>query len=115
MSPEQARGSASDVRSDQFSFGLILYEMTTARHPFRRSTPAETLHAIINEELPPASGTDARAPLLLRWITERCLSKAPEDRYGATADLYRDLRTLRDRLGEAITREATAAPPTSGA
>ena len=49
--PEQARGAASDVRSDQFSFGLIVYEMTAGRHPFRRSTPAETLHAIINEEL----------------------------------------------------------------
>ena len=115
MSPEQARGAASDVRSDQFSFGLIVYEMTAGRHPFRRSTPAETLHAIINEELPPPSGADARAPLMLRWITERCLSKAPEDRYGATADLYRDLRTLRDRLGEALAREGTTAPPPSSA
>ena len=58
--------------------------MTTGRQPFRRSTPAETLHAIINEELPPLSGADARTPLLLRWIIERCLAKAPEDRYGAT-------------------------------
>ncbi len=113
MSPEQARGTALDWRSDQFSFGLIVFEMTTGRPPFRRGTPAETLHAIINEDMPALSGADARTPLLLRWIIERCLSKAPEDRYGATADLYRDLRTLRDRLSEAVAPEGTAASPPS--
>jgi eukaryotic-like serine/threonine-protein kinase len=110
MSPEQARGAASDFRSDQFSFGLILYEMATGRPVFRRPTPAETLHAIINDELPPISSAEARSPLMLRWITERCLSKAPEDRYGATADLHRDLRTLRDRLPEAAAREGVTEP-----
>jgi eukaryotic-like serine/threonine-protein kinase len=49
MSPEQARGSPTDFHSDQFSFGLILYEMATGRPAFRRETPAATLHAIINE------------------------------------------------------------------
>ena len=111
MSPEQARGAALDFRSDQFSFGLIVFEMMTGRHPFRRSTPAETLHAIINEELPPLSGADAEAPLMLRWISERCLAKISDDRYGATADLHRDLRTLRDRLGEVVTWKVARSAP----
>src|SRR4029077_7337446 len=50
MSPEQARGAAVDFRSDQFSLGLVLYEMATGRAAFERQTPVETLAAIINEE-----------------------------------------------------------------
>ena len=46
---------------------------------------------------------------MLRWIVERCLAKAPEDRYGGTADLFRDLRTLRDHLKEVVGTEATRA------
>lgn len=110
MSPEQARGLPTDFHTDQFSVGLILYEMVTGRRAFRRNTSAETLDAIINEEAPPVPTLDARVPVLLRWIIERCLAKDPGDRYGATADLHRDLRTLRDRLGEAVTAETGAAP-----
>jgi serine/threonine protein kinase len=102
MSPEQARGMPTDFHTDQFSFGLILYEMAVGRRAFRRETSAETLDAIINDELPPMSALDLRAPVMLLWIIERCLAKEPADRYGATADLHRDLRTLRDRLGEAV-------------
>jgi Tol biopolymer transport system component/tRNA A-37 threonylcarbamoyl transferase component Bud32 len=108
MSPEQARGAGVDFRTDQFAFGLILCEMATGRIPFRRDTPAATLDAIINEDLPPIAFGDPRTPPMLRWIMERCLAKAPEDRYGATSDLYRDLRTLRDRLPEAVPAEAEA-------
>ena len=83
----------------------MLYEMATGRRAFRRDTPAATLDAIINEEPPPCPRSTRARPLLLRWIIERCLAKNPGDRYGATADLHRDLRTLRDRLAEAIARE----------
>ena len=83
MSPEQARGAATDFRSDQFSFGLTLFEMLTGRSAFRRETPAATLDAIINDE-PPMAALDPRTPLLLRWIIERCLAKDPSERYGVT-------------------------------
>ncbi len=49
MSPEQASGDRLDFRSDQFSFGLVLYEMVTGKRPFQRSTAAETLGAILRE------------------------------------------------------------------
>ena len=108
MSPEQARGSPTDFRSDQFSFGLILYEMATGSPAFRRESPAATLQAIINDEPPPLSDVQPNAPLLLWWIVERCLAKAPTDRYGVTSDLHRDLRNLRDRLADAVARERRA-------
>src|SRR6202521_2035833 len=53
MSPEQAGGVPLDFRSDQFSFGLVLYEMVTGKRAFQRSTAAETLVAILREHPEP--------------------------------------------------------------
>ena len=100
MSPEQARGVRSDFHSDQFSFGLVLYEMAVGRSAFARDTAAATLDAIINDDAPAIH--PARIPVLLRWIIERLLAKSPGDRYAMTSDLHRDLRTLRDRFTETI-------------
>ena len=101
MSPEQAAGRPLDFRSDQFSFGAILYEMATGKRAFRRDTAAETLTAIIREEPQPVSQIEPRSPAPLRWIIERCLNKEAEERYASTKDLARDLDTLRDHLPEA--------------
>lgn len=100
MSPEQATGAAADFRSDQFSFGTMLYELVAGQHPFRRDSPAQTLAAIIEDD-PAALVTAApKAPLPLRWIIERCLAKSPADRYGSTDDLARDLARVRDHLSD---------------
>ena len=107
MSPEQARGLDLDARSDQFSFGLILYEMTGAGPSFQRETAAETMTAIIREEPGPLPAT---LPAPLRWTIARCLAKDPSERYGATRDLYLELRTMRDRLSDSHTATAAAAP-----
>ena len=99
MSPEQARGRELDYRSDQFSFGLILYELATGKRAFRRESDVETMSAIIRDEaepLPPA------IPAPVRWTIERCLSKDPDQRYDSTRDLYRELRQTRDGLSEAL-------------
>jgi Tol biopolymer transport system component len=109
MSPEQAAGRRSDFHADQFALGLIAFEMLTGRHPFRRDTPAETMHAIGHDEYPPLLSSDKRIPPMLRWIVERCLSKAPDERYGGTSDLFRDLRTLRDHLAEIAGADASRA------
>src|SRR4029077_152044 len=109
MSPEQARGAGTDFHTDQFSFGLILYELALGRPAFRKETPAATLPAIITAEPPSLTALDARARVLFRWIVERCLAKEPGERYAVTADLYRDVRMLRDRAGE-LTPRAAAAP-----
>jgi serine/threonine protein kinase len=112
MSPEQARGEAGDFRSDQFSFGLMLYEMTTGMRAFQRETPVQTLSAIITDEAPPISGLTSRAPARLQWLIERCLAKDPIQRYAATRDLAQDLRAHRDRPGE-TTAIAAAVPDTA--
>ncbi len=112
MSPEQARGMVVDCRSDQFSFGLILYELAGGKHAFARETSMETVTAILREEPapPPAS-----VPAPLRWIIERCLAKDAGDRYDSTRDLHRDLKDVRDHLSEAYTSGMFAAVPETAA
>jgi predicted Ser/Thr protein kinase len=113
MSPEQASGKALDFRSDQFSFGSILYELSTGKRAFQRGTTAETLTAIIREDPEPVGAINPRAPAPLRWIVERCLAKDPDERFGTTRDLARDLASIRDHLSEAVvvSGEAQAAVP----
>ena len=101
LSPEQARGSMDlDGRSDQFSFGLLLYELVTGKKPFDRPSAAETMTAIIREEPAPLSAT---TPIPFRWTIERCLAKEPSLRYDTTHDLFLVLRHLRDHITEIAT------------
>jgi eukaryotic-like serine/threonine-protein kinase len=102
MSPEQAGGSSTDFHSDQFSFGLLLFEMAVGQPAFKRDTAAATLDAIINDEPPTGWLEDRPLPPPYRWIVERCLAKDASKRYASTTDLYRDLATLRDRFGEVV-------------
>jgi serine/threonine protein kinase len=100
MSPEQASGEPLDFRSDQFSFGSILYEIATGQKPFQRKTAAETMSAIIREEPEPIGKVRSEVPPPLRWIVERCLAKDPEERYVSTRDLARELASVRDHVSE---------------
>ena len=101
MSPEQASGKQVDFRSDQFSFGSILYEMATGKRAFQKKTAVETLTAILNEEPEPIAQINPQTPAPLRWILERCLAKEPDGRYVSSRDLARELAGLRDHLSEA--------------
>src|SRR5882762_7899787 len=100
MSPEQAGGRPLDFRSDQFSFGLVLYEMVTGKRAFRRSTAAETLVAILREQAEPIVAQNRDAPAPLCWAIERCLAKEPDKRYVSTRELARELAAIRDRFSE---------------
>ena len=101
MSPEQAAGRVIDFRSDQFAFGVILYEMLAGKMPFSEATAAETLAAIIRSNPAPASAANDAIPPELERILERCLAKDPADRYASTRDLAHDLREIRDRISNA--------------
>ncbi|HXW55981.1 MAG TPA: protein kinase [Candidatus Cybelea sp.] len=98
MSPEQASGHALDFRSDQFSFGTVLYEMATGKHPFQKATVPQTLSAIMQEEPKPIGSLSPEVPPPFCWVVERCMAKEPEKRYFSTWDLVRDLVAIRDRL-----------------
>ena len=112
MSPEQATGGSIDYRSDQFSFGSILYEMATGRRAFQRASAPQTLAAIIQEEPEAIAAIDPKIPAPLRWIIERCLNKEVRKRFASTDDLASDLATVRDHLSEATSAIAlpTLAP-----
>jgi Tol biopolymer transport system component len=100
MSPEQASGEPLDFRSDQFSLGSILYEITTGQKAFSRKTAAETMSAIIRDEPEPLAKVRPGLPPPLRWIIDRCLAKDPEEHYASTRDLARDLAGVRDHISE---------------
>ncbi len=101
MSPEQAKGQALDYRSDQFSFGVLLYEMLARRRPFKGASPAETIASIIRDAPEPLATTVPGTPEPLSWIVERCLAKEPRDRYESTEDLAKQLLDCRAHLSPA--------------
>jgi len=109
MSPEQARGDAVDYRSDQFSFGSVLYDMATGHRAFLGRSAAETMAAIIDDEPEPIEKTNPRVPPPLRWAVERCLAKEPSHRYASTEDLARELKVVRTHLTEISGTPAAAA------
>ena len=108
MSPEQARGRPMDFRSDQFSIGVILYELLSGQRPFEEPSPAETMAAIIRNDPKPLRDIRADVPRDLDRIIMRCLEKDPRDRYASTRDLARDLREVRDMIATPSIAERTS-------
>jgi len=110
MAPEQARGIASDQRSDIFSLGVILHEMLSGRPLFRRDTTADTLSAILHEE-PPAFTEAAAIPTALDRCIRRCLEKDPSTRLQSASDLAFVLESALPAAGasQASRRERTSA------
>jgi eukaryotic-like serine/threonine-protein kinase len=94
MSPEQVRGEAVDHRSDLFSFGLILFEMLRGERAFKRETLAETMTAILKDDPPELSETNAKISPQLEKLVRRCLEKKPERRFQTASDLGFALEAL---------------------
>src|SRR5271156_2908085 len=94
MSPEQVRGEAVDHRTDIFAFGAILYEMLTGTRAFHRSTSAETMTAILNDDPPSISQLVQSIPPGLQRVVHRCLEKNPEQRFHSASDLAFALEAL---------------------
>jgi serine/threonine protein kinase/outer membrane protein assembly factor BamD (BamD/ComL family) len=119
MSPEQARGMDLDVRTDIFSFGLVLYEMATGERTFQGTTTAVVFDAILNREPTPPGQLNANVPIELQRIIGSAIEKDRNLRYQSIAAMRVDLEKVKsERATRASTPRATSeasASPASGA
>ncbi len=88
MSPEQIRSKSIDARSDIFSTGIMLYEMTTGIHPFDGKNLNEVITNILHGTVEASSISQDLEPII-----KRCLEKVPENRYSTAVELLNDLRS----------------------
>ena len=112
MSPEQVRGQQVDHRSDIFSLGSILYEMLRGERAFQRETMAETMTAILKDDVQELSETNARISPQLEKIVRRCLEKKPDQRFQTASDLGFALGTLSGSWGSSESKVAWSSAAT---
>jgi WD40 repeat protein len=94
MAPEQVRGDPVDPRTDMFAFGAVLFEMLSGKRAFQRDTAAETMTAILREDLPEVTTIQPPISPALDRIVRRCLEKNPEQRFQSAKDLAFGLEAL---------------------
>jgi len=96
MAPEQFVTGQSSVQSDIFALGLILYELSTGRHPFHRPDAPEfqSIRAIQYADPPNLREIAPHLPVELESVILRCLEKQPSARYSSAADVREALKTI---------------------
>jgi tRNA A-37 threonylcarbamoyl transferase component Bud32 len=112
MSPEQIRGETLDGRSDQFSLGVMLYQMLVGRLPFEGATAHSLLYKVIQTDPVRPAAINAALPPAVDGVVMRALAKDPADRYPTCAELARDLASALKGTAAAAPPAAAPAPPT---
>ena len=99
MAPEQAFCDAIDRRTDVFTLGIVLYQLTTGVHPFRADNDLATLARITGPEpVAPPESIVKGYPKVLSAVVSKALEKDPAARYGSMADFARDLEVVLAKL-----------------
>ena len=116
MSPEQIKGKAVDGRTDIFSLGVMLYEMTTGQKPFRGQDIATILYHILNEEPVPPQQLNPNIPLGVGSTIMKAMAKSPYLRYETCRELMDDLKNYRpgENLAKASAEPSISTPPPPG-
>ncbi len=97
MAPEQIRGEPPDCRSDVFSLGIVLHEMLTGRHPYKRRTSIETAASVLNDEPLPLKIPSDEIPRYLMNILSRMLEKDPSRRFQSMREIGEELGRLSEK------------------
>jgi len=111
MAPEQVRGQEADARSDIFAFGAVLYEMLSGKRAFQKATSADTMSAILTEDVPDLSGGGAPVPEALDGLIRHCLEKDPHRRFQSAQDIAFTLEQLAHGSGNSAAVAATGGKP----
>ncbi len=94
MAPEQLEGDLTDVRTDVFAFGCVLYEMVAGRRAFAGDNEASVMSAIMTTEPPVPSAVQPGIPGALDRLITRCLAKNPTDRWESALGIANELRSI---------------------
>ena len=106
MSPEQAEGKRVDARADIFSFGAVLYEMTTGRRAFEGDSTVAILSAVLRDEVAPLAVAAPEAPRELDHIIGQCLRKDQNARWQSMREVELELTALRRKSDSGILYQA---------
>jgi len=95
MSPEQARSEEIDFRSDLFSFGGVMYEMSTGKKPFSGKNSLMTLDAVLHDKPVPPGELNPKVPVELEGIIGKAMEKDRKERYQSATQMKADLQQLK--------------------
>ena len=95
MSPEQARSEEIDFRSDLFSFGVVMYEMSAGKKPFSGKNSLMTLDAVLHDKPVPPRELNPQVPVELEGIIGKAMEKDRKDRYQSATQMKADLQLLK--------------------
>ena len=104
MSPEQARSEEIDFRSDLFSFGVVMYEMSTGKKPFAGNNSLATLDQVLHQKPVPPRDLNPKLPVELQGIIGKAMEKDRNHRYQSANEMKADLQLLRRETESGLTR-----------
>ena len=107
MSPEQARSETIDARSDLFSFGVVMYEMSTGKKPFTGNNSLMTLDAVLHQKPVPPRDLNPQLPVELEGIIGKAMEKDRGHRYQSAAEMKSDLALLKRETESGLVKSST--------